>query len=80
MKPGDSMPHSQRLSNNPYPKPNQYNSSYNNNNNNNNNNNTVFHHDAAHGSQPRIASWARAPGVCRPTNMKKFSLWILGDL
>ena len=23
MKPGNSMPHSQRLSNNPYPKPNQ---------------------------------------------------------
>ena len=38
MEPGGSMPHSQGLSNNSYPEPNQPN--YNNNNNNNNNNNT----------------------------------------
>ena len=28
MKPGGSIPHSQGLSNNPYPEPNQHNSSY----------------------------------------------------
>ena len=41
MEPGVSVPHSQGLSNNPFPEPKQPNSSwwYNNNNSNNNNNN-----------------------------------------
>ena len=56
MKPGGSIPHSQRLTNNPYPEPNQPNSTHwylslstntktNNNNDDNNNNNNMVYYD-----------------------------------